>query len=318
MSTVPASMQEASIHAHCKTFGIPTIAAQYSRIAEQATRQGHSRIRYLEALLAAEVEERQQRRIAWRLSEARLPKIKPWKNSISTPPASPTTQIRGLADGGYLERAEPVIFLGETGTGKTHLMTALCVEACRQNRRVRFTTVAALINELVEASNNSQLSRSLSRWKKWDLIALDEMGYVPLAEAGAELLFQVIADRADRLPSSSQPICRSENGRRSSPTPAFARHCWTASPTALASSRPEPVVPLPSHHGTEENLTKVGQISPSFYFSSATLRRSKTNNINSFQGGATIHRQSGAKFKKKGGGRLDMKNTRVRLCSLKG
>ena len=109
-----------------------------------------------------------------------------------------TTQIRGLADGGYLERAEPVIFLGETGTGKTHLMTALCVEACRQNRRVRFTTVAALINELVEASNNSQLSRSLSRWKKWDLIALDEMGYVPLAEAGAELLFQVIADRAEK------------------------------------------------------------------------------------------------------------------------
>ena len=53
-----------------------------------------------------------------------------------------TTQIRGLADGGYLERAEPVIFLGETGTGKTHSMTALCVEACRQNRRVRFTTVA--------------------------------------------------------------------------------------------------------------------------------------------------------------------------------
>ena len=68
MSTVPASMQEASIHAHCKTLRIPTIAAQYSRIAEQATRQGHSHIRYLEALHAAEVEERQQRRIAWRLS----------------------------------------------------------------------------------------------------------------------------------------------------------------------------------------------------------------------------------------------------------
>ena len=78
------------------------------------------------------------------------------------------------------------------------MMTALCVEACRQNKRVRFNTVAALINELVEASNNSQLSRALARWKKWDLIALDEMGYVPLAEAGAELLFQVIADRAEK------------------------------------------------------------------------------------------------------------------------
>jgi DNA replication protein DnaC len=74
----------------------------------------------------------------------------------------------------YLERAEPVIFLGDTGTGKTHLMTALCVEACREYKRVRFTTVAALINELVEASHNSQLSSALARWKKWDLIALDE------------------------------------------------------------------------------------------------------------------------------------------------
>lgn len=96
MSTAPASLQEASIHAHCKTLRIPTIATQYSRIAEQATRQGHSHIRYLEALLAAEVEERQQRRIAWRLSEARLPKIKTMETSISTPPASPPRRYVGL------------------------------------------------------------------------------------------------------------------------------------------------------------------------------------------------------------------------------
>ncbi len=95
MSTVPASMQEPSIHAHCKTLRIPTIAAQYSRIAEQATRQGPSHIRYLEALLAAEVEERQQRRIAWRLLKPGCPRSRPWKNSISTPPASP---LRRYAD----------------------------------------------------------------------------------------------------------------------------------------------------------------------------------------------------------------------------
>lgn len=198
MSTLPASIEQASIHAHCKTLRIPTIAAQYSRIAEQATRQGHSLTRYLEALLAAEVDERQQRRIAWRLSEARLPKIKTIEEFDFNAASISMTQIRTLTDGAYLERAEPVIFLGETGTGKTHLMTSLCVEACRQNKRVRFTTVAALINELVEASHNSQLSRALARWKKWDLIALDEMGYVPLAETGAELLFQVIADRAEK------------------------------------------------------------------------------------------------------------------------
>lgn len=198
MSAATASMQEAAIHAHCKALRIPTIASQYSRIAEQAMRQGYSHIRYLEALLSAEVEERQQRRITWRLSEARLPRLKTMEEFDFDASGVSLAQVRGLAEGGYLERAEPVIFLGETGTGKTHLMTALCVEACRQNKRVRFTTVAGLINELVEASHNSQLSRALARWKKWDLIALDEMGYVPLADAGAELLFQVIADRAEK------------------------------------------------------------------------------------------------------------------------
>lgn len=155
MSTVSASLQEASIHAHCKTLRIPTIAAQYSRIAEQATRQGHSHLRYLEALLAAEVEERLQRRIAWRLSEAKLPKAKTLEDFDFNASSVSTTQVRSLADGSYLDRAEPVIFLGDTGTGKTHLMTALCVQACRQNKRVRFTTVAALINELVEASTTA-------------------------------------------------------------------------------------------------------------------------------------------------------------------
>jgi DNA replication protein DnaC len=107
-------------------------------------------------------------------------------------------QIRELAEGSYLDRAEPVLFLGDTGTGKTHLMTALCVQACRQRRRTRFISAASLINELVEAQRNGQLSRALNRWKKWELLAIDEMGYVPLEETGAELLFQVITERAEK------------------------------------------------------------------------------------------------------------------------
>src|ERR1700681_4656078 len=72
------------------------------------------------------------------------------------------------------------------------------VAACRQQRRVRFTTAAALINEMVEAKHQLQLGRALSRWARYDLIALDEVGYVPLAEVGAEFLFQVIAERAEK------------------------------------------------------------------------------------------------------------------------
>src|SRR5206468_1743592 len=96
------------------------------------------------------------------------------------------------------ERAEPVVFIGECGTGKTHLLTALCVAACRQKRRVRFTTAAGLVNELIEAKQQLQLRRALAKWARYDLIAIDEVGYVPLAEIGAEFLFQVIAERAEQ------------------------------------------------------------------------------------------------------------------------
>jgi DNA replication protein DnaC len=106
--------------------------------------------------------------------------------------------IRSLAEGSYLKRSEPILFLGEAGTGKTHLATGLAVAACRQRKRVRFTTAAGLINELIEAKNQNELNRVTSRWTRFDLIVIDEMAYVTIPESAAELLFQVIAGRAER------------------------------------------------------------------------------------------------------------------------
>jgi DNA replication protein DnaC len=91
-----------------------------------------------------------------------------------------------------------VLFLGDTGTGKTHLAIALGVAACRQRKRVRFTTAAEMVNELVEARHNNELSRVTARWTRYEILVIDEMGYVALAEAGAEMLFQVIAGRAEK------------------------------------------------------------------------------------------------------------------------
>ena len=107
-------------------------------------------------------------------------------------------RIADLAAGGYIARAEPVLLIGEAGTGKTHLASGLCIAACEQRRRVRFITATALVNELVEARAANALSRALGRWERIELIGIDELGYVPLAELGAELLFQVVADRAER------------------------------------------------------------------------------------------------------------------------
>jgi DNA replication protein DnaC len=78
-----------------------------------------------------------------------------------------------------MERAEPIVLIGECGTGKTHLLTGLCVAACRQKKRVRFATAAGLVNELVEAKHQMQLRRVISRWSRYDLIAIDEVGCAP-------------------------------------------------------------------------------------------------------------------------------------------
>ena len=193
------TLRQNVITQHCHVLHLPTVAAQSVPLAEQAERERQPYLSYLEALLAAELEDRERRAVERRIKEAHLPHVKTLDefDFRQTPTVSPT-QLSDLAEGGYLERAEPVVFIGDSGTGKTHLLTALCIAACRQRRRVRFTTAAALVNELVEAKQDLQLRRVLGRWARYDVIAIDEVGYVPLAELGAEFLFQVISDRAER------------------------------------------------------------------------------------------------------------------------
>lgn len=192
-------VEQAAVRQHCKALRLPVVGAQFGPLAEQAQREKQGPVRYLEALLAQEVEERERHCIERRLQEARLPRMKTLEEfDFSQAPGVDAARVRDLASGGYIERTEPVVLLGESGTGKTHLATALCVAACRQRRRVRFITAANLITELVEARQQNALRRAMARWLKYDLIALDEVGYVPLADSGAEFLFQVIAERAER------------------------------------------------------------------------------------------------------------------------
>ncbi len=199
MSEGLATLQESAIKQHCKLLHLPTIGGQCARLAEQAEREHQGYLDYLDVLLAAELDEREQKTIMRRIQEAHLPKIKTLEEfDFQQASAISATRIRELGEGGYIERAEPVVFIGECGTGKTHLLTGLCIAACRQKRRVRFTTAAGLVNELVEAKHQSQLRRVLARWERYELIAIDEVGYVPLAEVGEELLFQVIADRSEK------------------------------------------------------------------------------------------------------------------------
>jgi DNA replication protein DnaC len=192
-------LQIATMKQHCKVLRVPTIGNQFVPLAEQAIREKKTHVGYLEALLAAEVEDRERNTVDRRIKEARLPRVKTLEEfDFSQSPQVTAAKMRDLADGGYIDRAEPVLLIGDCGTGKTHLLIGLCVAACKQKRRVRFTTAAALVNELVEAKHQLQLRRVMARWSRYDLIAIDEVGYVPLAEVGAEFLFQIIAERAER------------------------------------------------------------------------------------------------------------------------
>lgn len=197
--TTTTGLRLQSVQQQCKLLRLPTIADQCGALAQTAERGRQPYLGYLEALLAAELEEREHHTIVQRIRDAHLPRVKTLEEfDFSQAPAVSAPQLAELATGAYIEHAEPVVLLGECGTGKTHLLTGLCVAACRQKRRVRFTTAAALVNELVEAKQQLQLRRALARWARYEVIAIDEMGYVPLAEAGAELLFQVIAERAEK------------------------------------------------------------------------------------------------------------------------
>lgn len=199
MKSQTEALEHASVRQYCKAVRVPTIAANFLPLAEQAAKENQSHVRYLEALLAMESEERDRHAIANRIRDAQLPRMKTLEEfDFAQAPKIPAARIRELAEGGYIDRSEPVVLIGECGTGKSHLATGLCLAACRQKRRARFTTAAALVNELVDAKQNNQVRRLMSRWQRYELIAVDEVGYVPLADIGAEFLFQVISERAER------------------------------------------------------------------------------------------------------------------------
>lgn len=128
------NLEQASVQ-QCRSLRLPAVADQCAPLADVAAKQRQTYLRYLEALLTAELEERERNTIARRIKDARLPRMKTLDDfDFSKAPQVPATKIHELAQGGYIERAEPIILIGDCGTGKTHLLTGLCVAACRQKR----------------------------------------------------------------------------------------------------------------------------------------------------------------------------------------
>ncbi len=188
----------AQVRQACRELHLPTVGARAEALAQEATRGGETHLGFLAAVLEAECEDRAERRRQRRLAEAHFPRLKRLADfRFDDAPTVPASLIAELATGGFIDRAENVILIGDSGTGKSHLGIALGIEACMAARKVRFTTTAALVNELLEARDDRTLSRVVARYARVELLVLDELAYVPLAPAEAELLFQVLDERTE-------------------------------------------------------------------------------------------------------------------------
>lgn len=195
-TSAQSAAMEALIEAHATELKLPTVKARFRAMATEATREQQTPTAYLAALLAAEMAERAERRERRRLLEARFPQIKRLEEfRFADNPKIPQATIAALAEGSWIDDRESIIFIGDSGTGKTMLATALAVCACHQGRRVRFTTLAGLANELQEAESRRELGRVVGRYARTELVVLDELGYLKLPDGAAELVFQVLSER---------------------------------------------------------------------------------------------------------------------------
>jgi len=184
---------------YLKRLRLPTIYASYQKVAEECLSGKKDYADYLLVLMEQEVNNREANALRNRLSVARFPVIKGLETfDFSAVKEINQQMVLQLASSDYLDRKENIIFIGAAGLGKTHLATSLGVAACKKGKRVRFYTTAGLINEMLEAKDSHSLNRLQARLLKFDLVILDELGYVPFTAGGGELLFQFCSERYER------------------------------------------------------------------------------------------------------------------------
>lgn len=185
---------------HLKQLKLPTMLREYASIASVCAQDRADYPTFLLRLCERELLDRERRASERRIKNARFPVIKTLDTfDFKRIPSIKETLVRELMTGDYMDRKENLLLVGNSGTGKTHLATALALAACHQGRRVRFFTVTGLVTQLTEAREEKQLERLLSFLQRHDLLVLDELGYVPFSKLGAELLFEVVSRAYERL-----------------------------------------------------------------------------------------------------------------------
>jgi DNA replication protein DnaC len=183
----------------CRQLSLTGLAPELDTLFGDATRRRISHPTFLAEALRVELDVRHERRRARRVHEAKLPRIKTLDefDLTANDNITPAT-IALLRDSSFVANNEPVVLLGNSGTGKSHLLIGTCLAAAENGLRSRYVTCAQLANELAEAADDHKLSRVVARYGRYDLLAIDELGYVHLDAHSAELLFQILTEREER------------------------------------------------------------------------------------------------------------------------
>ena len=199
MATSSGPPREMLLKCHLKTLRLPTMLAEYAKLSREAAAADENYEEYLLRLTDLEVAQRSTNALTARIKAAGFPVLKDLDTyDFSAMPSVPKAKIVELARGQWIDEKFNLCLLGNAGTGKTHLAIALGQAACRAGKRVRFFTAAALVNALEEAQKQYRLERFLGQLDKLDLLAIDELGYLSFSRSGAELLFQIFAERYER------------------------------------------------------------------------------------------------------------------------
>ncbi len=184
---------------HLKALKLPTILRECDKQARQCVAEGIDHVGYLLRLVELELIERERRTVERRIREAKFPAVKSLDSfDFLALPSLNRTLVLELARSEYVRRRENVIAVGNSGTGKSHIALGLGLAACQKGLSVGFTTAAALVHELIEARDERRLLRLQRQLAGYKLLVIDELGYVPLSQTGAELLFEVFSQRYER------------------------------------------------------------------------------------------------------------------------
>ena len=191
--------EHALLGAHLKTLRLPTFAHNHRPFAEDAARNNLGYDRYLLGLAEQEVAQRDRNQQARAIRAARFPLVKQFADFDFSAVHLNKARVLDLARGEYITHAENLILLSNSGLGKSHVALALGQAACAQKRRVRFYSAAGLVNDLLTVQDKLALPRLIQQAQKHELLIIDELGFVPLTESGAQLLFQFCSGLHERV-----------------------------------------------------------------------------------------------------------------------